>query len=501
MMSERRSLVITWTRLEMNQSDLKKVWDAALGDIQLQMTRATYDTWMKGTELVSSEDGTYVVSTPSPYAVEWLQNRLRRMIKQTLERHLGQPVALKFIVRAANGNAEPDALLQEPPAVNSHERVSRNRHRQVIEQGDPAQRPPPTPATAATGSVTAPKPQAGAGNWQLHDRYSFDTFIVGPSNRLAHAAAVAVAERPAIAYNPLFIYGGVGLGKTHLLIAIKHEVEHKGLSAVYVSSERFTNEFIADIRSQNTEAFRARYRGADILLIDDIQFLAGKESTQDEFFHTFNSLHAAGKQLVISSDRPPKAIMLLEERLRSRFEGGLVCDIAPPDLETRMAILQAKAETQTIAVPSSVIDLIAHRVQSNIRELEGALIRVVAHAQLNTQPLTLELTEKVLRDILDRPQGIELPVVLESVADFYNVAMDDLESSSRRKPIAFARQVAMYLAREETDASLAEIGEMLGGRDHSTILYGVEKISELIESDDNLRREVIAIRERLYNKG
>jgi chromosomal replication initiator protein len=312
---------------------------------------------------------------------------------------------------------------------------------------------------------------------------------------------VAVAERPAMAYNPLFIYGGVGLGKTHLLIAIKHEIENKGLSAVYVSSERFTNEFIADIRSQNTEAFRARYRGADILLIDDIQFLAGKESTQDEFFHTFNTLHAAGKQLVISSDRPPKAIMLLEERLRSRFEGGLVCDIAPPDLETRMAILQAKAETQTIAVPAAVIDLIAHRVQSNIRELEGALIRVVAHAQLNSQPLTLELTEKVLRDILDRPQGIELPVVLASVAGFYNVSMDDLESSSRRKPIAFARQVAMYLAREETDASLAEIGEMLGGRDHSTILYGVDKITELIESDDNLRREVIAIRERLYNTG
>jgi chromosomal replication initiator protein len=237
-----------------------------------------------------------------------------------------------------------------------------------------------------------------------------------------------------------------------------------------VSSERFTNEFIADIRSQNTEAFRARYRGADLLLIDDIQFLAGKESTQDEFFHTFNSLHAAGKQIVISSDRPPKAIMLLEERLRSRFEGGLVCDIAPPDLETRMAILQAKAETQTIPVQPAVIELIAHRVQSNIRELEGALIRVVAHAQLNSQVLTTDLTEKVLRDVLDRPQGIELPVVLETTAGFYNLSMDDLESSSRRKPIAYARQVAMYLAREETDASLAEIGERLGGRDHSTIL-------------------------------
>ncbi len=471
----------------MDQSELKRTWEAALGDIQLQMTRATFDTWMKGTELVAHEEGHYIISTPSPYAVEWLENRLRRMIKQTLERHVGQSVALKFVVRSSSPSTEPTEQSVAPL--------------RAMQQPAPSTAPPRP--TLAPLPVTAPAPPATSSDngWHLHERYSFDTFIVGPSNRLAHAAAVAVAERPAMAYNPLFIYGGVGLGKTHLLLAIKQEVENKGLTAVYVSSERFTNEFISDIRSQNTEAFRARYRSADLLLIDDIQFLAGKESTQDEFFHTFNSLHAAGKQIVISSDRPPKAIMLLEERLRSRFEGGLVCDIAPPDLETRMAILQAKAETQTTRVPPEVIELIAHRVQSNIRELEGALIRVVAHAQLNAQPLTTELTEKVLRDVLDRPQGIELPVVLATAAEFYNLGMDDLESSSRRKPIAFARQVAMYLAREETDASLAEIGEHLGGRDHSTILYGVEKITELIESNDNVRREVIAIRERLYNKG
>ncbi len=480
----------------MDQSELKRIWDAALGDIQLQMTRATFDTWMKGTELVSQQDGKYVISTPSPYAVEWLENRLRRMIKQTLERHTGKPVSLKFVVRSSNVDGSE---LQETQAL--YESMTPN------ETTATTQPPQATPFAQAHAepvpplATSSPPEATGSNGWQLQERYSFDTFIVGPSNRLAHAAAVAVAERPALAYNPLFIYGGVGLGKTHLLLAIKHEVENKGLTAVYVSSERFTNEFISDIRSQNTEAFRARYRSADLLLVDDIQFLAGKESTQDEFFHTFNSLHAAGKQIVISSDRPPKAIMLLEERLRSRFEGGLVCDIAPPDLETRVAILQAKAETQTIHVPPDVIELIAHRVQSNIRELEGALIRVVAHAQLNAEPLTTELTEKVLRDVLDRPQGIELPVVLETTALFYNLAMEDLESSSRRKPIAYARQVAMYLAREETDASLAEIGERLGGRDHSTILYGVDKISELIESDDSVRREVIAIRERLYDTG
>ncbi|HBY97381.1 MAG TPA: chromosomal replication initiator protein DnaA [Chloroflexi bacterium] len=477
----------------MRTLDLKRTWDAALGDIQLQMTRATFDTWMKGTELAGLEDGVFVISTPSPYAVEWLANRLHRTIKQTLERHVGRSVALQFVVRSPHQSrsddppvrpvsvppltAERDTRLAAPPGDdpagppgNGHAMPARNEH------------------LAADDAVSHP----------LQARYTFDTFIVGPSNRLAHAAALAVAERPAIAYNPLFIYGGVGLGKTHLLHAIAHEAFGKSLRPVYVSSERFTNDFIADIRSQNTEAFRARYRNVDVLLIDDIQFLAGKESTQEEFFHTFNSLHAANKQIVISSDRPPKAIMLLEDRLRSRFEGGLVCDIAPPDLETRIAILHAKAETQPLPVSPAVIELIAHRVQSNIRELEGALIRVVAHAQFGGQPLTLELAERVLREILDRPEGVELDTVLREVAHFYNVGVEDLRGPSRRKAIAYARQVAMYLSREETDASLAQVGEALGGRDHSTVLYGFEKMKESVEGDDQLRRELLAIRERLY---
>lgn len=487
------------------EADLKRTWDAALGDIQLQLTRATFDTWMKGTELVGLEGDCYVISTPSPYAVEWLENRLQKMIKQTLERHIGALVSLKFVVRTAAAKEAQErrnevARVTPPtPAVNGyHPSATYVAPAPAIptpEISQPPVAPPPTP-TVVTARNTIPAPLSS-----IQERYSFDTFVVGAANRLAHAAAVAVAERPAVAYNPLFIYGGVGLGKTHLLLAIKHEIEQKGMTAVYVSSERFTNELIADIRSKNVESFRARYRSTDMLLIDDIQFLAGKESTQEEFFHTFNTLQAAGRQIVISSDRPPKAIVLLEERLRSRFEGGLVCDIAPPDLETRIAILQAKAESQTIHVPMSVVELIAHRVQSNIRELEGALIRVVAHAQLNNMPLNNELAEKVLKDVLDRPQGIALPIVMQTAADYYNVAMDDIRSSSRKKPIAYARQVAMYLAREETDASLSEIGEMMGGRDHSTILYGVEKIADLIESNDTVRREILAIRERLYNKG
>ncbi len=445
-----------------------------MGDLQLQMAPSTFDTWMKGTQLLEvREDGTFVIGAPTIYAVEWLQNRLAPLIAQTLERHVGQPVALSFTLLKQNET-------------------------QTTEQVDDFFTiPEPASAPKPNGHHTDNEPVLGD---PLQPRYTFSTFIVGASNRLAHAAALAVAERPAQAYNPLFIYGGVGLGKTHLLHAIGHETRKRGLRTVYITSERFTNELIADIRTQNTEAFRQRYRNVDVLLIDDIQFIAGKESTQEEFFHTFNTLHAANKQIVLSSDRPPRAIVLLEERLRSRFEGGLVCDIAPPDLETRIAILQAKAETQPIRVPSQVIQLIAQRVQSNIRELEGALTRVVAYAQFGHQPLTVELTERVLRDILDRPTHIDLDMVIQETARHFGVSVDDLKGKSRRKEIALARQVAMYLAREETDAALAAIGAALGGRDHSTVLYGHEKIAKAIEADDQLRREVLSIRERLYNK-
>lgn len=469
--------------------NLKQIWDAALGDIQLQMTRATFETWMKGTQLVARDHNVFTIATPSPYAVEWLENRLHRTIEETLERHIGAPVELEFVVKTMNGNehrtaeSAPDAKGAPTANPSASSAMDEPSHTYM----PPASRPQGEPQQVPVGNPLQP-------------RYTFETFVVGASNRLAHAAALAVAERPAQAYNPLFIYGGVGLGKTHLLHAIAHKVLAKNVRAVYVSSERFTNELIADIRTQNTEAFRARYRSADVLLIDDIQFIAGKESTQEEFFHTFNALHAANSQIVLTSDRPPRAITLLEDRLRSRFEGGLVGDISPPDLETRIAILHAKAEVQPLRVPTAVIQLIAQRVQSNIRELEGALTRVVAYAQFGNQALTIELAERVLRDILDRPPAMDLEYVIQIVADYFNVDVEELCGPSRRKHIAHARQVAMYLGREETDSSLAQIGEVLGGRDHSTILYGHDKVEEEIEVNDQLRREVLAIREQLYEQ-
>jgi chromosomal replication initiator protein len=336
----------------------------------------------------------------------------------------------------------------------------------------------------------------------LSARYTFDRFIVGPSNRLANAACMAVAEHPAQAYNPLFLYGGVGLGKTHLLHAIGNYALDRDpeINVLYVSSEKFTNDLINSIRRQQTEEFRIRYRNIDILLIDDIQFIAGKESTQEEFFHTFNTLHSADKQIVISSDRPPKAILTLEERLRSRFEGGLTVDVQTPDLETRTAILRAKAEQMVIPIPADVIDFLAHRIQSNIRELEGCLNRVAAYAQLIHSDVTVEVASAALTELLDttRRKRITAEAIMRDVADFYGVDIRAMTGRGRSRNIVIPRQVAMYLLREETDASLMDIGRLLGGRDHTTIIYGCEKISDEINSDSRLRQEVVTIRDKLY---
>ncbi len=322
---------------------------------------------------------------------------------------------------------------------------------------------------------------------------------MGPSNRLAHAAAQAVTESPARAYNPLFLYGGVGLGKTHLLHAMGNACRQGGLQVLYVSSEEFTNDLINAIRSHTTDSFRERYRRSDVLLIDDIQFIAGKEATQEEFFHTFNALHEQEKQLVISSDRPPKAMVTLEERLRSRFEWGLTADIQAPDLETRVAILRSKAERAGHDVDSAVLEAIARRVVSNIRELEGALTRVVAFAQLSGIGLTPELVETALADLLPRGGALTFERILSAVAEQFGVSEAVLLSRNRSKPIALPRQVAMYLIRSETHASLPQIGLAVGGRDHTTVLYACEKIQERLGTDDALRRKVLAVREKLYD--
>ena len=448
-----------------------QVWQAALGELQLQMTKPTFDTWLKNTSLISYEDGTFVIGVHNAYAKDWLENRLLSIIKRALVGIVGRSVEVKFVVWPK-------------------ERAASKRSAGTQELG---------PLLSGDKELTLTPPRAKSPA-MLNPKYTFETFVVGPSNRLAHAASLAVAENPADAYNPLFIYGGVGLGKTHLLQAIGHVCQRKALRVLYVSSEEFTNDLINSIRNHTTEHFRDKYRTIDILLVDDIQFIAGKESTQEEFFHTFNTLYAANKQIVISSDRPPKAILTLEERLRSRFEGGLIADIQPPDLETRIAILRFKAEAQPLSVPDEVIDLIAHRVLSNVRELEGALNRVVAYAKLTGRPLTLEVASVALRDLLPRRESISLEQILEAVASFYGVKVEDLKGRRRSKELVRPRQMAMYLMREEVKASLPQIGEALGGRDHTTVLYGHRKICDQIERDEGLRRELLAIKERLYNQ-
>jgi chromosomal replication initiator protein len=334
---------------------------------------------------------------------------------------------------------------------------------------------------------------------RLNPRYTFDAFIVGNSNRLAHAASLAVAEAPGESYNPLFLYGGVGLGKTHLLHAIGHQGVQTGLAVLYVSSEQFTNEIINAIRYRTTEEFRAKYRSVDILLVDDIQFIAGKESTEEEFFHTFNSLYEMSKQIVICSDRPPKAIVSLEERLRSRFEWGLIADIQPPDLETRMAILRVKADLLGYRVPGDIIAYIAGRVQTNIRELEGCLNRLIAYQQLHRTELTMDVARAAMSSLEsdNRETRLNSQQIAQTVAEYYHISLEAMCGKQRDKHIVMPRQIAMYLIRQETQASLLEIGQLFGGRDHSTVLHACEKIGSAVNIDTNLRREIIAIREIL----
>jgi len=337
----------------------------------------------------------------------------------------------------------------------------------------------------------------------MNPKYTFETFVIGPGNRFAHAASLAVAEAPAKAYNPLFLYGGVGLGKTHLMHAIGHYVlEHNPDARVlYISSEKFTNEFINAIRDNRGESFRNKYRNIDVLLIDDIQFLAGKEGTQEEFFHTFNALHEERKQIIISSDRPPKEIPTLEERLRSRFEWGLTTDIQPPDLETRIAILRKKAKAENLDIPSEAMVYIANQIDTNIRELEGALIRVVAYSSLINEDISVHLAAEALKDIIpsSRPKVISIQDIQQKVGEYYGLRIEDFKARKRTKAVAFPRQVAMYLSRELTDFSLPKIGEAFGGRDHTTVIHAHEKITEALKQDQELHKIIQTITEKIKN--
>jgi chromosomal replication initiator protein len=449
--------------LEEEKMDAEQAWQSALGQLQMEMPKASFDTWVRDTQIASYEDGLFTVTVHNAYARDWLESRLSSTVTRLLMGIMNRSVEVTFVVRSTEGNAD----------------------------GLPV---PPSPQTSA---ITEESPAPRTRSTSLNPRYTFENFVVGPNNRLAHAASQAVAENPATAYNPLFLYGGVGLGKTHLLHAIGNYCQEHGQNVLYVSSEEFTNDMIGAIRSHTTQAFREKYRSADVLLVDDIQFIAGKESTQEEFFHTFNTLHGQNKQIIVSSDRPPKSLVTLEERLRSRFEWGLTADIQLPDLETRLAILGSKAERLGRTVPGEIMELIARRVQSNIRELEGALNRIVAFADLSGMAMTLQLADIALADLLPQRGDVKPGAVVDMVAKAFNLSVDRLLSPDRSHDVALPRQIAMYLMRE-TNVSLPQIGQALGGRDHTTVMYACEKVADLLERDDRLRTQIGQIRRQLY---
>jgi chromosomal replication initiator protein len=451
--------------------DPKKIWQAVLGELQVTMSRPNFSTWLKNTELLDIRGTTAQILVPSVFAKEWLKRKFNEDILAALQKQVPEVAKLDFKIGrpqptaagSNTGTASDDADLLETP-------------KQVT-----------TPA----GSVK-PTPQV---------RCSFDNFVVSSSNQLAHAAAKAVAQSPGSNYNPLFIYGPVGLGKTHLIRAIGTEIRRTtDKEVLYVTAEKFTNEVISAIQANKTARLKSRYRKVDVLMIDDIQFMAGKVQTQEEFFHTFNALKDAEKQIVLTSDRPPKAIATLEERLMSRLTMGMIADLGPPELETRIAILRTKAKERGYEISDEVCDFIAKAFQQNVRELEGALIRVAANAELIGEPLSVELAERVLGSMLASREHkkISTDQVVEAVAKFYDISVEDLKGPKRLKEIVKPRQMVMYLLREESNLSYPKIGRELGGRDHTTVIHAVGKIGTATEVDEPLRRELSLIKERLY---
>ena len=435
----------------MGASSAQEIWEAALGELQVQVTRSYYRTWLEKTTGLSYEDGQFVVGVPNAFVAEYLSQNQRSLIEKTLI-GLTRP-DIKVLFRVASARE-----------------------------------------TTASAPTTRAKGKA---------RYTFDCFVVSNSNRLAYAAALSAAENPGHGYNPLFLYGGVGLGKTHLLHAVYHAARANNFRALYVSAEQFTNEFVSAVREKSTEEFRSKFRTVDILLIDDIQFISGKEQTEESFFHTFNELHNANRQIVVTSDCPPKSLPRLGARLCSRFEWGLVADIKPPDFETRLAILQAKADQEKTEVPREVLEFIAQRIQQNIRELEGSLHRAIAYAKLFRALLTPELAARALEDIADKgPKSIPLTPdsVIKVVAQSFQLTPDDLKGRKRDRNTALARQLAMYLLKEGTSCSLAQIGLEFGNRDHSTVTHAVQKIRTEMDNDPYLRRKALDIRQGLSPK-
>ncbi len=451
----------------------KEIWDKVLEIAQERISNTSYQTFIKDTQLYSLKNDEAIILVSLPFNASWLNQRYSEIMQAIIYDVIGYEVKPHFISEDElasynNVNTQEVQEVQEPQVQHS-----------------------------SIDDKTWGKEQ-----FNMHN--TFDTFVIGPGNRFPHAASLAVAEAPAEAYNPLFIYGGVGLGKTHLMHAIGHHVlsNKPNAKVIYTSSEKFTNEFIKSIRDNETEAFREKYRKIDVLLIDDIQFIQNKEQTQEEFFHTFNELHQNNKQIVISSDRPPKEIAKLEDRLRSRFEWGLIVDITPPDYETRMAILQKKIEEENLDIPPEALNYIANQIQSNIRELEGALTRLLAYSKLQGKPITTELTAEALKDIIQSPKSKKITIqdIQKIVGQYYSVRIEDFSAKKRTKSIAYPRQIAMYLSRELTDFSLPKIGEEFGGRDHTTVIHAHEKIANDIKSDPTFKQEVENLEKEIRNQ-
>ena len=453
----------------MTSKPTAKIWEAVLGELQLQVNKANFETFLKGTSGVLSPEDTLVVRVPKPFVAEWLEKRMRPLISKTVAGILQRPVEIRFEVSTA----------EEPPQDVLTEAADSSA-RNVVLDGTTRQRT----------------------SQRLNPNYRFDNFIVGPSNRLAHAASAAVADNPGKSFNPLYIWSEPGLGKTHLLHAIGHAARDKNLDVLYVSMEQYVNDFVTSIRERTSSEFRDKYRNVDVLLIDDIQFLSGKESTQEQFFHTFNHLHNESRQIVLTCDRPPTSIPFLElqDRLVSRFQGGLITDIQPPDLETRLAILHAKVKTVGIAIPNEMVEIIGKRVYKNIRELEGALNRIVAMAKLTRTPLTPEMVMDILsvQGSQTKP-GPSADSIIEAVAKYFSISKEALCGQSREKSLVLARHVAMYLLREETKKPLIQIGHLLGDRNANTVFHGLQKINSAVSADPATRRHVLEIRD-IYSK-
>lgn len=442
--------------------NIQQIWAEALEIIKQELTEVSFNTWIKTLEPGKIINNNFYLIVQTDFYKDILMNRYEALIKNAIKQITSVEYTIKFIVPGEDEVIEVEKKKERIKEVESFDHSN------------------------------------------LNPKYIFDEFVIGNSNRFAHAASLAVAESPAKAYNPLFIYGGVGLGKTHLMHAIGHYIREQNPNAkvLYLSSEKFTNELINSIKDDKNVEFRNRYRNVDVLLIDDIQFIAGKERTQEEFFHTFNALHEANKQIIISSDRPPKEIPTLEERLRSRFEWGLTTDIQAPDFETRIAILRKKAESENYQVNNEVFDFIARKIKSNIRELEGALTRVTAYSSLTNKEVSVELAHEALKDIIssNKPKQINIDMIKDAVAQYYNIQISDFESKRRTRSITYPRQVAMYLCRELTDLSLPKIGEGFGGRDHTTVIHAYDKISNDINDNLDFKNVVLSLRKTLLNE-